>query len=58
MMNPKQMVMQMVNRSMNPMLRKLINMDPASLENFARNYCKENGRDFDTEFNTFMQGKR
>ena len=57
-MNPKQMVMQMLNRTMNPMLRNLIKMDPASLENFARNYCKENGRDFDTEFRAFMQGKR
>lgn len=50
--------MQILNRNTNPMLKNLINMDQASLENFARNYCKENGRDFDREFQTFMQNKR
>ena len=29
--------------------------DSASLEQFARNYVKSQGKDFDTEFNAFKQ---
>ena len=56
MMNPKQIVMNLANR--NPMLRNLMQMDSTSVENFARNYCKEKGIDFDKEFSMFMQSKR
>lgn len=56
MMNPKQVIMNLANR--NPMLRNLLQMDSVGVENFARNYCKEKGIDFDKEFNSFMQGKR
>lgn len=58
MLNPKQIVMNILSKNKNPMLNNLINMDQASIENFARNYCKEHGRDFDKEFNAFMQRNR
>lgn len=58
MMNPKQIVLNILNKTRNPMLNNLMNMDQASIENFARNYCKERGRDFDKEFNAFMQRNR
>ena len=48
--------MNLANR--NPMLRNLMQMDSTSVENFARNYCKEKGIDFDKEFSMFMQSKR
>ena len=51
--NPKQIVMNLANK--NPMLRNLIGMDSASVENFARNYCKEKGIDFDKEFSRFKK---
>ncbi len=58
MLNPKQIVMNILSKNKNPMLNNLMNMDQASIENFARNYCKERGRDFDKEFNEFMQRNR
>lgn len=58
MMNPKQIVLNILNKTRNPMLNNLMNMDQTSIENFARNYCKERGRDFDKEFSAFMQRNR
>lgn len=52
------MVMTILSKNKNPMLNNLINMNPANIENFARNYCKEHGRDFDKEFSAFMQRNR
>lgn len=38
----------------NPMIQNLIQMqkkgDTKGVENFARNFCKERGRDFDKEY--------
>lgn len=55
--SPEQIIYQMMGKS-NPMVNNLIQMaksgDSKQLENFARNYCKERGRDFDTDFKQFM----
>ena len=56
-MNPKNMVMNMLKGNTNPIFANLIEManknDVKGLENFARNYMKEQGKDFDKEFNNF-----
>ena len=56
-MNIKQMVINMLKNNSNPIFSNLINMaekgDTEGIENFARNYCKEQGKDFDKEFNDF-----
>ena len=56
-MNPKNMVMNMLKGNTNPIFANLIEManknDVKGLENFARNYMKEKGRDYDKEFNDF-----
>lgn len=56
--NPKEMVMKMLGQSTNnPIFANLIEManngDTTGVENFARNYMKEQGKDFDKEFNNF-----
>lgn len=55
--NPKNMVMNMLKGNANPIFANLIEManknDVKGLENFARNYMKEQGKDFDKEFNDF-----
>ena len=58
--NPQQMVEQII-QSMggnNPMLSNLIqlakNGNKQNLEQFARNIMKEQGRDFDKEFSSFL----
>lgn len=55
--SPEQIIYQMMGKS-NPMVNNLIQMaksgDSKQLENFARNYCKERGRDFDADFKQFM----
>lgn len=57
-MSPKDMAISMIKNNSNPMLSNLIDMankgDTSGLENFARNYMKEQGRDYDTEFKDFM----
>lgn len=57
-MNIKQIVMNMLKNNSNPIFSNLINMaekgDTKGLENFARNYCKEQGRDFDKEMKNFQ----
>lgn len=56
-MNVKQMVMNMLGNS-NPIFANLVGMaekgNSKGIEEFARNYCKEHGRDFDTEFAQFQ----
>lgn len=55
--NPKNMVMNMLKGNTNPIFANLIEManknDIKGLENFARNYMKDKGRDYDKEFNDF-----
>lgn len=52
----EQIVMQMLNN--NPALSNVVTMvksgDSKSVETFARNMFKEQGRDFDKEFTDFM----
>ena len=56
-MNPKNIVMNMLKGNTNPIFANLIEMannnDTKGLEQFARNYMKDNGRDYDKEFNDF-----
>lgn len=58
--NPKNFVMNMLGQNIeNPMINNLLQMmergDVKSVENFARNFCNERGRDFDKEFSEFMK---
>lgn len=58
-MNPQQMLMNMIgNNNNNPVISNLMQMaqkgDTKSIENFARNFCNERGRNFDNEFSQFM----
>lgn len=57
-MNMKQIVMGMLKNNSNPIFANLVNLaeqnNTKELENFARNYCKEQGRDFDKEFASFQ----
>jgi hypothetical protein len=56
-MNIKQMVLGMLKNNTNPIFANLIQMaeknDVQGLENFARNYYKEQGKDFDKEMKEF-----
>lgn len=55
--NPQQMIKNYIGN--NPLLNNLVNMaqkgDKESVETFARNLYKENGKDFDKEFAEFMK---
>lgn len=55
---PQQFIQQLIKNNTNPMLNDLLSKaqkgDSKSLEDFARNVCKEQGRDFDKEFSEFM----
>lgn len=55
---PQQILQKMISNNSNPVLNNLINMaqtgDSKGVENFARNLCKEKGKDFDKEFSEFM----
>ena len=55
--SPKEAVINMVKSNDNPMLKNLVEMakngDTKGVENFARNYMKSQGKDFDQEFNNF-----
>ena len=61
-MNPKSIAMNMLKNNTNPIFANLIEMankgDTKGLEQFARNYMKEQGKDFDKEFNNFMNNFR
>lgn len=56
-MNPKNMAMNMLKGNTNPIFANLIDMankgDSKGVEEFARNYMKSQGKDFDQEFNNF-----
>ena len=58
--NPIQMLKNLIlNKQINnPVLKEIIskaqNGDTKGVEDFARNFLKEQGRDFDKEFNQFM----
>lgn len=62
--NPIQMLKNIVmNKKINnPILKDVINKaqkgDSKGVEEFARNVWKEQGRDFDKEFNEFMKNFR
>lgn len=55
--NPKEAVINMIKSNNNPMLKNLVEMaekgDTKGVENFARNFYAQQGRDFDQEFNNF-----
>lgn len=57
--NPKEAVISMIETNSNPMIKNLVEMakngDNQGVENFARNLYKQQGRDFDREFNEFMK---
>lgn len=57
-MNIKQIVMNMLRNNGNPIFNNLMQMaeknDTRGLEEFARNYCKERGCDFDKEMEKFQ----
>lgn len=57
--NPQQFLTQaFLNKAPNPMIGNLIkeanNGNVEQVEQFARNFCKERGVNFDTEFSKFM----
>ena len=56
--NPKQAVLNMIGNNTNPMIKNLVKMansgNTQGIEEFARNYYKEQGKDFDKEFSEFM----
>lgn len=55
--NPQQMMIQMLSNNSNPMAQNVLKMaqngDSKGIEQFARNVCKEQGKDFDKEFSNF-----
>ena len=58
--NPQKFMLNMLQQqSNNPIMANLIQMaqanDEKGIENFARNLMKEQGLDFDKEFNTFRK---
>lgn len=58
--NPEKLVMQAIsNNNSNPMINNLIQMaksgNSQGVEQFARNYFQERGKDFDKEFSDFMK---
>lgn len=57
--NPKETVINMMKTNDNPMIKNLVNMaengDNEGIEKFARNFYKEQGRDFDKEYSQFMK---
>ena len=60
--NVKELVMNLVKNNCNPVIKNLITMaekgDTKGIEEFARNYMKEQGRNYDEEFNNFMNNFR
>ena len=56
---PKGIAMQMLNNNSNPMLKNLVEMaekgDYQGVENIARNIYKEQGKNFDQEYEQFKQ---
>lgn len=60
--NPKDLVMRMISNNSNPMMGQLIRMahngNSKGIENFARNFLQEQGRNFDEEFGSFISNLR
>jgi hypothetical protein len=64
--NPEQLVMNMLEQRIktmnNPFMMNLYNLakqgQTEELEKIARNMCKEQGKDFDKEFNSFRNNLR
>lgn len=56
--SPQQLVEKLIMNNTNPIMNQLIqkarNGDTKSVEEFARNLYKQQGRDFDKEFSEFM----
>ena len=56
--DPKEFVNNYVRQNNNPILNNLVQMaqqnDVKGLENFARNFLKGQGRNYDEEFNKFI----
>lgn len=57
--DPKQAVLNIAKTNNNPMLKNLLEMaekgDNQGIENFARNLLKEQGRNFDEEYQQIQQ---
>ena len=60
--SPQQLVEKLIMNNTNPIMSQLIqkarNGDTKSVEEFARNLYKQQGRDFDKEFSEFMSNFR
>lgn len=60
--NPKEAVINIIKSNNNPMIKNLVEMaekgDNKGVEEFARNFYKQQGRDFDKEFSQFMSNFR
>ena len=56
--NPQDLLKVMTANNHNPMIENLVKManngDSKGVEDFARNYMKEQGRNYDEEFNKFL----
>lgn len=56
--SPRQVVEQLLSRNTNPMIRELVNKakngDSKGVEEFARNLYKQQGKNYDEEFNKFI----
>ena len=57
--NPKQVVLNMIGNNTNPMIQNLVEMaknnNTKGVEEFARNYMKGQGKDFDKEIANFQK---
>lgn len=57
--SPKDIAMQLLSQNNNPIFNNLVDMankgDEKGIEQFARNFCKERGKDFDKEFGNFKK---
>ena len=55
---PKDVVINMIKSNNNPMVKNLVEMaekgNYKAVEDFARNFYAQQGKDFDKEFNNFM----
>lgn len=55
--NPQEFVLQSLGTNTNPMIKNLVEMakngDTQGIENFARNFFKENGQDYDQIMSMF-----
>ena len=56
--NPKQFAMNIIKKNGNPVFNNLVDManngQEEELKKFARNFFKENNRDFDIEYKEFI----